>query len=173
MSNKTIEVGVGWPLDVEVSATDIVNGLVVDHESAIGMLQGSVSGEDGVIRLDHSSGHLRGRVDGELQLGLLSVIDRKTFHKKRSKARASATTKRVEDQESLESRTLIGKLTDPVQDKVDDLLPDGIVTASIVVGGILFASDELLRVEELAVCTSAHLICVGRYRKYAQNCKSD
>ena len=75
MSYQSVEVGVGWPLDVKVPATDIVDGLIVDHEGTIGMLQSSVSGEDGVVRLDHSGGHLRGRVDGQLQLGLLSVVD--------------------------------------------------------------------------------------------------
>ena len=147
MSHQPVEVGVGWPLDVEVSATNIVDGLVVDHEGTIRMLQSSVSGEDGVVRLDHGSGHLRGRVDGELKLGFLSVIDGKTFHKKRSKARASATTERTKDQESLETGALIGKLTDPVHDLINMFLSNSVVTASIVVGSILFASDELFRVK--------------------------
>ena len=65
----------------------------------------------------------------------------------------------MEDQESLETSALIGKLADPVEDQVDNLLSDGVVSTSIVVGSILLASDELLRVEELAVGTSANLIC--------------
>ena len=67
----------------------------------------------------------------------------------------------MEDQESLETSALISKLADPVEDQVDNLLSDGVVTTSIVVGSILLASDELLRVEELAVGTSADLICGG------------
>ena len=65
----------------------------------------------------------------------------------------------MEDQESLETSALISKLADPVEDQVDNLLSDGVVSTSIVVGSILLASDELLRVEELAVGTSANLIC--------------
>ncbi len=72
--------------------------------------------------------------------------------------RSSATTKWVEEQESLESSTLVSQFPDPVQDKVHDLLPDGVVTTSVVVSGILLASDKLLRVEQLTVGASAHLI---------------
>ena len=38
------------------------------------------------------------------------------------------------------------------------LLADGVVTSGVVVGGILFACDQLLRVEELAVGSSTDLI---------------
>merc|ERR1711976_659472 len=47
---------------------------------------------------------------------------------------------------------------DPVQDQVNNLLTNGVVTTSIVVGSILLTSDQLLRVEQLAVGASAHLI---------------
>ena len=46
----------------------------------------------------------------------------------------------------------------PVQHDVNDLLADGVVTAGIVVGSILLTSDQLLRVEQLAIDTSPHLI---------------
>ncbi len=47
---------------------------------------------------------------------------------------------------------------DPVEHEIDDLLADRVVATSVVVGSIFLASDELLRVEELAVRASAHLI---------------
>ena len=65
----------------------------------------------------------------------------------------------MEDEESLEACALISKLTDPVKYKVDNLLSDGVVTASVIVGGIFFAGDKLLWVEQLAVCASAYLVC--------------
>jgi len=64
----------------------------------------------------------------------------------------------VEDEEALETGALVSQLPDPVQNQVNDLLANGVVTTGIVVGGILLASDELLGVEQLAVCASAHLI---------------
>jgi hypothetical protein len=64
----------------------------------------------------------------------------------------------VEDQEALETSALISQLADAVKYKVDDFLANGVVTTGVVVGGIFLASDQLLRVEELAVGTSADFI---------------
>ena len=41
------------------------------------------------------------------------------------------------------------------------LLANGVVTARVVVGGVLLAGDELLRVVELAVGAGSHLIDDG------------
>ena len=124
------------------------------------MFKSGVGSKDRVVRLNHSSGHLWGRVDRELELGFLSVVDRETLHEKGSKARASTTTKGVEDQESLETSALIGKLADPIEDEINNLLSDGVVTTSVVVSSIFLASDKLLRMEQLTVGTSANLICM-------------
>ena len=59
LADQTVEVGVGGALDVQVAAADVVDGLVVDHEGAVGVLQGGVGGQDGVVGLDHSSGDLK------------------------------------------------------------------------------------------------------------------
>jgi len=67
----------------------------------------------------------------------------------------------VEDQETLETSTVIGELADTVQGKVNNLLTDGVVTTGVVVGGILLTGDQLLRVEQLTVGTSADLIDNG------------
>ena len=72
LANQPVEVGVGWPLNVQVTSADVVDGLVVNHEGTVGVLKGGVGGQDGVVRLNHGSCHLGGRVDGKLQLGLLA-----------------------------------------------------------------------------------------------------
>ena len=64
----------------------------------------------------------------------------------------------MEDEESLKTRALIGQLADSVQDQVDHLLADGVVSASVVVGSILLAGDQLFGVEELAVGTGTYLV---------------
>jgi hypothetical protein len=64
----------------------------------------------------------------------------------------------VEDQEALETSALISQLADAVKYKVDDFLANGVVTTSVVVGGIFLASDQLFGVEQLAVGTSADFI---------------
>jgi len=64
----------------------------------------------------------------------------------------------VEDEEALETGALIGQLSDAVEYQVDDFLSNGVVTTGVVVGGIFLSSDQLFRVEELAVGSSSDLI---------------
>ena len=122
------------------------------------MLQGGVGGQDGVVRLNHCCGHLGSRVDGELQLRLLAIIHRQPFHEQRGEARSSATSEGVEEEEALQASALVSQLPDPVQDKVNNLLANGVVSPGIVVGSILLTIDQLLRVEELAVGSAPGLI---------------
>ena len=65
------------------------------------MLQGGVGGEDGVVGLDDGGGDLWGGVDGELQLGLLAVVNRETLHQEGGETGAGTTTEGVEDKETL------------------------------------------------------------------------
>ena len=102
--------------------------------------------------------HLRSWVDGELQLGLLAVVHRQTLQEQGSEAGAGAATEGVEEQEALQTGTLVGQLPDPVQHQIHDLLADGVVAAGVVVGGVLLARDELLGVEQLAVGACAYLV---------------
>ena len=67
----------------------------------------------------------------------------------------------MEDEESLKSGAHIGNLANAVEDQVDDLLSDGVVTASVVVGSILLAADQLLGVEQLAVGAGSDLVDDG------------
>jgi len=115
-------------------------------------------GQDGVVWFNNSGGDLWGGVDGEFQLGFLSVIDGETFHKEGGESGSGTTTEGVENQETLKTGTLIGKLSDSVEDKVDDFFTDGVVTTGVVVGGILFAGDQLFGVEQLTVGTGTDLI---------------
>jgi hypothetical protein len=64
----------------------------------------------------------------------------------------------VEDQESLETGAAVGNAAHLVQDRVNELLADGVVATSVVVGSILLASDHLLGVEQASVGTGADLV---------------
>ena len=68
LADQTVQVGVGGTLDVQVATADVVDGLVVDHEGTVGVLEGGVGCQDRVVRLNDGSRHLWGRVDGELKL---------------------------------------------------------------------------------------------------------
>jgi len=53
LGNESVQVGVGWSLDIEVSSADVINGFVINHDSNIGVLKEGVSGEDGVVWLNN------------------------------------------------------------------------------------------------------------------------
>ena len=162
LADQTVQVGVAGSLDVQVATTDVVDGLVVHHESTVRVLQSSVGGEDGIVGLHHRSGYLGSGVYGEFELGFLSVVHGEAFHQKRGKSGAGSATERAEDQEALKTRALIRELTDTVYDLIHEFLTDGVVSAGVVVGGVFLARDELFRVKERTVSSRANLVHDGR-----------
>mmetsp|Transcript_29500 Transcript_29500/g.47309 ORF Transcript_29500/g.47309 Transcript_29500/m.47309 type:complete len:463 (+) Transcript_29500:77-1465(+) len=164
LSNQTVEVGVGRTLDVEGSTADIVDSLVVKHNSNIGVLEKGVGGKDGVVWLNNSGGDLRRWVDSEAELGLLTVVYGKTLKKERSKSGSGSSSNSMEDKESLKTSTVVCKLTNTVQSKVNDLLTNGVMPTSVVVGSVFLTGNELLRVEELTVGSSSNFIDSGRLK---------
>ena len=161
LRDKSVEVGVGGSLDVKVSSADIVDGLVVEHDSDVSVLKEGVGGEDGVVGLDDGSGDLRGGVDGEAELGLLSVVDGESLEEERSETGSSSTTDGVEHEEALKTSAVISKLSDSVEAEINDFLSDGVVSSGEVVGGIFLSGDELFGVEELSVGSGSDLINDG------------
>merc|ERR1719398_677465 len=161
LRDETVQVGVGGALDVEAATADVVDGLVVKHDGDVSVLEEGVGGEHGVVGLDDGGGDLGGWVGAESELGLLAVIHGDTLKEQGAEARPGATADGVEHEEALETGALVGKLTEAVEREVDDLLANGVVATSVVVGGILLAGDELLGVVELAVGAGADLVDHG------------
>jgi len=88
----------------------------------------------------------------------------------------------VEDEESLKSGTVVGQVSHSIQDGIDELLSDGVVSSGVcdsaterksakvverrrkegeertVVGGILLSRDQSLRVEKRLVGSSSDLV---------------
>ena len=138
LSNESVQVGVGWSLNVQVSSADIVDSLVIKDNGDIGMLKKRVSGEDRVVWLNNGGGNLWGWVDGETELGLLSVVDGKSLEEERSETGSCTSTDGIEDKETLETSALIRELSDSVEAEINDFLTNGVVTSGEVVGGIFF-----------------------------------
>jgi len=161
LSDESVQVGVGWSLDIEVSSADIVNGLIVDHDGDISVLEEGVSGEDGVVWLNNGGGDLWGWVDGESELGFLTVVDRESLEEERSESGSGTSTDGVEDEETLETSALISKLSDSVEAEINDFFTNGVMSSGEVVGGVLFTRDELLWMEELSVSSGSNLIDNG------------
>ena len=158
LSDEAVQVLVVGPLESEVASADVVDSLVVDHEGTVRVLKGGVGGEDGVVRLDDRGGGLWCWVNAELELALLSVVDGQTLHEEGSETRSGSATEGVEDEETLETRAVVGNAADGVKDLVNQLLSDGVVTTGVVVGRILLSGNHVLRVEQAAVGTGADLI---------------
>mgnify|MGYP003573970617 CR=1 FL=1 len=158
LGDQTIQVGVGRSLDIQVTTAHIVQGLVIETEGAIGVLEEGVGGEDVVVWFHHGSGHLGSGSDGEGQLGLATIVNRQSLEEKRSKTRSSTSTSGVEDHETLETGTVVGQLTNTIENKINNLLTDGVVTSGIVVGSIFLAGNHLLRMVELTVGSSANFV---------------
>ena len=122
------------------------------------MLEGGVGGQDRVVRLDDGARELGSGIDGELEFGFFAVVGGEPLHEESTETGTSATAERVEDEEALETRAVIRKTANLVAGLVNELLPDGVVTTSVVVGGVLLAGKEGLRVEEGAVLARLHLV---------------
>ena len=122
LGHKPVEVGVGWALNVKGAAADVVDGLIVEKDSDISVLEERVGGQDTVVWLNHRGRDLGGWVHSEPKLGLLAVINRQALQKEGTKSRASSSTNSVEDKEALETSAVIGKLPDAVKAQVNNLL---------------------------------------------------
>jgi hypothetical protein len=70
----------------------------------------------------------------------------------------------MEDHESLQTSAVVGKLADAVQYEVHDLLADSVVATGVVVGSILLTRDDLLRMVQLTISSSADLIAHSRLK---------
>ena len=53
LRHKPVEVGVGWALNVKGAAADVIDGLIVEQDSNISVLQEGMGGQDTVVWLNH------------------------------------------------------------------------------------------------------------------------
>ena len=102
-----------------------------------------------------------GWIDGESELGFFTIIDGKSLEEKGSETGTGSSTDGVEDEETLETSALIGKLSDSVEAEINDFFTNGVMSSGEVVGSILFTGDELLWVEQLSVGSSSDFIDDG------------
>merc|ERR1712018_655985 len=106
----------------------------------------------------NSSSNLGSRIDGEFKFGFFAIINGETFHKKGGESRSSATTKGVEKEESLQSRTLVSQFTNTIQDKINNLFSNSVVSTSIIIGSVFLSSDQLFRMEQLSVSSCSYFV---------------
>jgi len=161
LSQQTVQVGVGGALDVEGTTADVVQGFIVNLIGDIGVLEERVDTQHGVVRFNNGGGDLRAAPDGEGDLGLLAVIDREAFQEQAAQTGTGTTTDGVVHEETLETSAVVSQLADAIEDKVNNLFTDGVVTTGEIVTGIFLTGDQLLGMEQLTVGTSADFVNNG------------
>ena len=107
LGNQTVEVLVVGPGDIQAATADVVDSLVVNKESTVGVLDGAVSRENSVVGLNDRGGNAGSRVDSEFQLALLAVVGGETLKEEGTETRTCTTTEGVEDKEALERGAVI------------------------------------------------------------------
>merc|ERR1719311_1442902 len=75
VGEEAVQVRVRRALDVEVATANVVQGLIIDLVSDVGMLEERVNTEHRVVRLDARRRDLRARPHREGDLALLAVVD--------------------------------------------------------------------------------------------------
>mmetsp|Transcript_9318 Transcript_9318/g.13469 ORF Transcript_9318/g.13469 Transcript_9318/m.13469 type:complete len:265 (-) Transcript_9318:109-903(-) len=161
LGNEPIEILVGRTLNIEGSTACVVKSLVIKIEGEVRVLKKTVSREHSIVRLNNGGRDLRRGSHGEAHLGLAAEVNGETLEKKRSETRSGSSSSGMEDKESLKGVTVVTHLTDLINDSVDDILSNGVVTTGVVIGGILLSTDDRLRVVELTVVSGTDGITYG------------
>ncbi len=104
---------------------------------------------------------MRRRVHAKVELGLLAIVHRQALKQERSETRASSSAHTVEDEKSLKTAALVSEFANAVKRHVNEFASNSVVSARVVVGGVFLSGDELLRMVELAISTSAHFVHDG------------
>ena len=138
--------------------------LVIKREGNVSVFQQRVRAQHAIIRLHHRRRDLRARADREAKLALPPIVHAQPLEEEGAEAGPGAPAGGVEDEETLEAGAVVGELADAVEDVVDELLAYGVVSAGVVVGGVLLAADYLLGVVELPVGPGPYLVADGRFK---------
>ena len=64
----------------------------------------------------------------------------------------------------LQTGALISEFSDSIEDNVDDLFTDGVVSPGVIVGRVLLARDQLLGMEQSIVLSQTHLVNHCRFK---------
>jgi hypothetical protein len=156
--DEVVEVTVAGVGELEGAHADVVEGLVVNAEGLVGVLDKLVDGEGGVVGLDNGVGNLGGRHDGEGGHHAVGELLTDLADEKRTHTGTSTTTERMGDLEALKAVAALSLTTDDVEDLVDKLGTLGVVTLGPVVSGTRLSEDEVVGPEELTERSSADSI---------------
>jgi hypothetical protein len=156
VSNKVVQVFVGWVAELECTEADIVKGFVIKGETLVGVLNELVDGESGVVRLNDSVRHLGGRNNRVSTHDTIGVILTNLGNQKSSHTGSGTSSHGVGDLESLKHVTSLGFLTDNIHDAIHKLSSFGVVTLGPVISGSTLSVYKVIGTEDLSVKSAAN-----------------
>lgn len=132
-ADQVVEVPVGGRGELQRAEADVVEGLVVDAEGLIRVLQELVDRQGGVVRLDYGVGHFGGGHDAEGIHDAVRVLLPDLVDDERPHAGAGATTQGVDQLESLQAVAALALIPHPVNHLLHQLCSLSVVTLCPVV----------------------------------------
>jgi hypothetical protein len=153
--DEVVQITVGGVGELEGAHADIVESLVVNTESLIGVLNELVNGKGGVVRLNNGVGDLGRGNDGESSHHAVGELLTNLGDQESTHTGTGTTTERVGDLETLEAVATLSLATDNIDDVVDKLSTLSVVTLGPVVTSAGLAENEVVGTEELAEGTGA------------------
>lgn len=148
--DELVEIVVSGRLEFERAEADVIEGLVVNAEGLVGVLDKLVHGERCIVRLDNCVGHFWRWHHREGRHHTVGVLFTDLGDEQRTHTSAGTTAERVGDLESLQHVTVFGLFADDVHDRVHELGALGVVALGPVVAGTALAKDKVVRAEQMA-----------------------
>jgi len=131
--HQVVKITVGGGGQLQGAEADVVQGLVVQGEALVGVLDELVDGEGGVVGLDDGVGDLGGGDDREGGHHAVGELLADLGDEQRAHTGTGTTTQGVGDLEALEAVAALGLAADDVEDVVDQLSTLSVVTLGPVV----------------------------------------
>ena len=162
--NQMVQIAIGGAGQLEGTEADVVQGLVINAENLVRVLDQLMHREGGVVRLNDGIRHLGRWHNGERAHHTVGVLFPDLGHEQSAHARASTTAEGVNELEALETITGLSLFTDSVQNGVNEFSALSVVTLGPVVAGARLAEDEVVGSEELTEGTSANGVHGSRFK---------
>ena len=136
--------------------------------------------------LNNSSRDSGSRIDSKFEFRFFTVVDRKAFHKKRSKSGSSTTAKWMKDEKALRTKkvifetqidlfykllfmsylktgTIFRKTTNSIKYGVDEFFTNSIVPTSVVISSIFLTINQLLGMIKFTMSSSFEMFFISNY----------
>merc|ERR1719295_1206369 len=137
---------------------DFINGLVVQNNRNLGMIQQPMRSQQSIVWLHNACRDRRRWIHFKSKLRFLPVINSNPLQNKGTETRSSSSSHRVVHHKSLDIIAIIHQLPQPIIHFVDHLLSHSVVTAGKVVGCVFFSRQQKVRVENGGIFAVLHIV---------------